>query len=77
MVQEAAARFTNPDDLQENAPTLHGIYAGLPEEVRETIKFNTGAPGPRPDGSRRPREGLAAALKEQEIKEKQTLGRKA
>ncbi len=77
MVREAAARFTNPDDLEENAPTLHGIYAGLPQEVRESIKFKTGSPEPRPDGSRRPREGLAAALKEQETKEKQTLGRKA
>jgi hypothetical protein len=77
MVQEAAARFTNPEDLETNAPTLHGIYAGLPESVRETIKFKTGSPGQKPDGSQRPREGLAAALKEQETKEKQTLGRKA
>jgi hypothetical protein len=77
MVQEAAARFIDPDDLEQNAPTLHGIYAGLSKEVQETVKFNTGSSGQKPDGSRRPGEGLAAALKEQEIKEKQTLGRKA
>jgi hypothetical protein len=77
IVKEAAARFVNADDLKANGRTLYGIYAGLPESVRKTITFNTGSSGQKPDGRRKPGEEIDAALKEQEIKEKQTLGRKA
>jgi hypothetical protein len=81
MVKEAAARFADADDLAKNAPTLHGIYAGLPEAVQETIEFNTGSPEQKRERERKRREALEAALKEQTMKEQRmkepTLGRKA
>jgi len=39
IVKEAAARFGNPDDLADNAPTINAIYTALPDDVRKTIVF--------------------------------------
>jgi hypothetical protein len=81
MVKEAAARFANADDLKANARTLHGIYAGLPESVRKTIQFKTGSPEQEEEGERKRREAVAAAVREQALKEQRTKeptpGRKA
>jgi hypothetical protein len=83
MVKEAAARFAAAEDLAKNAPTLHRIYAGLPEDVRKTVEFNTDSPERRRERERerRQREALEAAVKEQTMKEQrakeQTAGRKA
>lgn len=72
MVKEAAARFTDPEDLADNAPTLHGIYASLPEAVQATVEFNTESPQQKRErGRKRERkEEVEDALKEE------TAGRK-
>jgi hypothetical protein len=81
MVKEAAARFAAADDLKANAPTLYGIYAGLPAAVQATVQFNTGSLEQKRERERKEREALDAALKEQTMKEQKmkepTPGRKA
>lgn len=65
MVREAAARFADAEDLAADAPTLHGIYAGLPEAVQATIGFDTYI-GEQEERKEEPEEAMEEA----------TLGRK-
>jgi hypothetical protein len=73
MVKEAAARFTDPEDLRDHAPTLFGIYAGLPEAVKETIEFADSS-GQKREREQKYKEELEAALKEQARKEQAVKG---
>ena len=72
ILKEAAARFENEKDLAANAPTLHGIYAGLTKAVQETVEFDTDSPVQKQEQEHRRREALAAALKDQATKEQTT-----
>ena len=76
MVKEAAARFTDPEDLADHAPTLHGIYAGLTEAVQATVEFNTESPEQKLQRDRRWRQEEAVAVAVEEVLEEETLGRK-
>lgn len=72
MLKEAAARFTDADDLAKNAPALYVIYAGLPKAVQETIEFNTDSLEQKQEREQKRKEATEAALKEQAMKEQTT-----
>lgn len=72
MVKEAAARFSDAEDLAEHAPTLHGIYAGLTEAVQATIEFNTESPEQKLQRDRQ----RAREEQIEEVLEEETLVRK-
>jgi hypothetical protein len=63
MIREAARRFHDEEDLEDHAPTLHRIYAALPEADKATVKFYETP------------EGLAAEREAQE-REEAALGRR-
>ena len=81
-VKEAAARFTDAEDLADHAPTLSGIYVALPDAVKATVQFNTDSTTEERQRARNwEREEQEEIREEQqeiaEVLEKGTRGRKA
>jgi hypothetical protein len=72
IVKEAAVRFADADDLKAQAPTLYGIYAGLPAAVQATVEFEPDSSGQKRERQR----ALDAALEEQNRKEQTLAARK-